>query len=164
MTANPFCSSFIKNKRSNFVGRPSFIRPRAGSEGEAQYLSFSSTYLVDHVAPPRRIDAANQDCAEHVTVDAFKFGRHWECLCAVDVFVSPPNSQGCTHAALGALKFLPFPMKTVAQYIKGFAKGVGPRLCLCFPHSRSSRPRVCVCLSTTKIQAWAPHPDPAAPP
>ena len=44
-----------------------------------------------------------------------------------------------------------------------FRRKAGPRPCLCLPHSRSSRPRVGVRLSTTEIPVLAPCPDPATP-
>ena len=38
------------------------------------------TYLVDHGSTPRPIDAAIQDCAVHMTMDAKTLGRHRDCL------------------------------------------------------------------------------------
>ena len=39
-----------------------------------------------------------------MTVDAFTFGRHGDSFGKVDVFVSPPASQGLAHTALGLVK------------------------------------------------------------
>ena len=95
-----------------FIAHPSFVRPHAKSEGEAQNLGLPSPYFVDHGATPRAI----QNCAVHMVVDAFTFGRHGDSLGTVDVLVSPPASLGLTHTASIA-------MKTVSKCIKGFANG-----------------------------------------
>ena len=118
---------------------------------------------MDHGVAPRSVDTATEDCAVHMTVDAFTFGRRGDCLGTVDVLVSPPASQGLAHTALGALKPLPIEMKTVSKNTKDFAKGEIPNL---VPASHTQGPHVlmfCVCLSTTVILAWARCPDPATP-
>ena len=113
-------------RRSYFVGHPSFIRPHARSDGGTQYLRFPSTYLVDHDSTPRSVDAAVQDCAVHVAVDAFTLGHHCDCLCTVNVFVTPPASQANAHGAFGTLASLPIPVTAISQDFKDFTKGQIP--------------------------------------
>ena len=104
-------------RSSDFITHPSFIRPHAGCEGEAQNLGLPRTNLVDHGSTPRPFDAAVQYCTVHMTVDAFALARHSDSLGAVDVFVTPPTSQGLAHTALDTLEPLPIAMKTVSKYI-----------------------------------------------
>ena len=86
--------------------------------------------LSTHVpcTTPRPIDTVVQYCAVHMTVDPFALGRHGDSFGTVDVFVSPPTSQGFAHAALGALDTLPVTVKTASQHIKDFAEGQVPHL------------------------------------
>ena len=65
------------------MAHPSFIRPHAVSEGEAQNPGFPRTNLIDHGSTPLPIDAAVQYCVVHMVVDAFAFGRHGDSLGAV---------------------------------------------------------------------------------
>ena len=115
---------------SDFVAYPGFIRPHARSESEAQYLIFPSAHLVDHGTTPRPIDTAIQSYAVHMTMDLLALGDHWDCLCTVDVFVTPPASQALAHGAFGALEFLPVPTTAVSWHVKTSQKGRSQTLSL----------------------------------
>ena len=85
-----------------------------------------SAYFVDHGSTPRPIDAVVEGCAVHLAVDTFAFGHHWNCLRAVDVYITPPASHALAHGAFGTLESLPIPMIAVRHDFKDFTKGEIP--------------------------------------
>ena len=93
----------------------------------------------------------------HIIMDAFTLCRYGDCLCTVRCFCQATSfSRPGTWCARRIGTPSPRDENGIPVHQR-LCTTADPRLCLCFPHSRSSRPRVCVCLSL--IPAWAPYPS-----